>query len=143
VQHRICLGHGSTENQQHQYDGRPITQYLAAASEGKCLQRFLSTAIMYPGILLWATWQLGLDSMFDLGVQNGFGKELLDAFDRVVHEDFPNPQRIACPGREVLLKLARQPADTQLAHLLAHIRQCAPCFDELKELRQEGRIQTR
>jgi hypothetical protein len=70
-------------------------------------------------------------------------KELLDAFDRVVHEDFPNPQRIACPGREFLLKLAQQPADTQLAHLLAHIRRCAPCFDELKELRQKGRIQTR
>jgi hypothetical protein len=34
------------------------------------------------------------------------GKKLLDAFDRVVHEDFPNPQHIACPGREVLLKLA-------------------------------------
>jgi hypothetical protein len=52
-------------------------------------------------------------------------KELLDAFDRVVHEDFPNPQRIACPGREVLLKLAQQPADIQLAH----VRQCPPCFD--------------
>jgi hypothetical protein len=49
----------------------------------------------------------------------------------------------SCPGREVLLKLAQQPADTQLAHLLAHIRRCAPCFDELKELRQKGRIQTR
>jgi len=69
-------------------------------------------------------------------------KELLDAFDRVVHEDFPNPQRIACPGREVLLKLAQQPTDTQLAHLLAHVRQCAPCFNELKELRQKGRVQT-
>ena len=61
--------------------------------------------------------------------------ELLDAFDRIVHEDFPNPQRIACPGREVLLKLALQAADSQFAHLLAHIRQCAPCFDELKDLR--------
>ena len=69
-------------------------------------------------------------------------KELLDAFDRVVHEDFPNPQRIACPGRDVLLKLAQRPADAQFAPLLAHIRQCAPCFDELKELRQKGRIQT-
>ncbi len=55
-------------------------------------------------------------------------KQLLDAFDRIVHEDFPNPQRIACPEREVLLKLAQQPADPQLAHLLAHIRQCAPLF---------------
>jgi hypothetical protein len=71
-------------------------------------------------------------------------KELLDAFDRVLHEDFPNPQHIACPGREVLLKLAQHPADSaQLANLLAHIRQCAPCFDELKELRQTERIQTR
>ncbi len=69
-------------------------------------------------------------------------KELLDAFARVVHEDFPNPGRIACPGREVLLKLVRQPADAQLADLLAHVRQCAPCFDELKELRQKGRIQS-
>jgi len=69
-------------------------------------------------------------------------KELLDAFDRVVHEDFPNPQRLACPGREVLLKLVRQSADVQLADLLAHVRQCAPCFDELKELRQKGRIQS-
>jgi hypothetical protein len=68
-------------------------------------------------------------------------KELLDAFDRVVHEDFPNPQRIDCPGRDVLLKLAQRPADTQFASLLAHIRQCAPCFDELKDLRQKGRIQ--
>ena len=68
-------------------------------------------------------------------------KELLKAFERVVHEDFPNPQRIACPGRDVLLKLAQQPGDAQLAHLLAHIRQCAPCFNELKELRK-ARIQS-
>jgi hypothetical protein len=33
-------------------------------------------------------------------------KELLHALDRVVHEDFPNSQRITCPGREVLMKLA-------------------------------------
>lgn len=68
--------------------------------------------------------------------------ELFDAFDRVVHQDFPNPERIACPGREALVKLAQQPADTQLVHLLAHIRQCAPCFDELKELRRRGRIES-
>jgi len=69
-------------------------------------------------------------------------KELFDAFDRVVHEDFPNPQRIACLGRDVLLELAQRPADAQFAPLLAHIRQCAPCFDELKELRQKRRIQS-
>lgn len=70
-------------------------------------------------------------------------KELLDAFDRVVHNDFPNPQRIDCPGNEILQRLARQPADAELTHLLAHIRQCAPCFDELKELRRTVRNQSR
>jgi hypothetical protein len=62
-------------------------------------------------------------------------KELLDAFERIIREDFPNPQRIGCPGQDVLLKLAQPPAHIQLAHLLAHVRQCAPCFEELKELR--------
>ena len=69
-------------------------------------------------------------------------KELLDAFDCVVHEDFPNPQRINCPGRDALRKLAQQPLDTQFGQLLAHVRQCAPCFDELKELRSKMRNQS-
>ena len=78
-----------------------------------------------------------------LHVQSGacsvdFEKEMLDAFDRVVHEDFPNPRRVACPGREILLKLAQGPADARLAYLLAHIRQCGPCFDVLKQLRCEA-----
>jgi hypothetical protein len=67
-------------------------------------------------------------------------KELLDAFDRVVHKDFPNPQRIDCPGQEALLQLTHQHPDGELFRLLAHIRQCAPCFDELRELRRKARI---
>lgn len=62
-------------------------------------------------------------------------KELLDAFERIIHADFPNPQRIDCPGHEALLKLAEGSAQVQLTHILAHVQQCAPCFDELKELR--------
>jgi hypothetical protein len=63
-------------------------------------------------------------------------KELLDALDRVLHEDFPNPQRIDCPGRAVLMKFAQRPADIQFAYVLAHLRRCAPCLDELKQLRR-------
>jgi hypothetical protein len=70
-------------------------------------------------------------------------KELLEAFERVIHEDFPNPQRIGCPGDEALLKLAEGSERVQQTRLLAHIRQCAPCFDELKELRRKGRNQCR
>lgn len=71
-----------------------------------------------------------------------FERELLDAFERAVHEDFPNPQRIDCPGREVLERLALEPTGMQFTHLLTHIRQCAPCFDELKELRHRARNQS-
>ena len=60
--------------------------------------------------------------------------ELLDAFDRVVHEDYPNPRRINCPGSSALEQLAAE-ADHS-ASTLNHIRQCAPCFDELRELRR-------
>ena len=63
-------------------------------------------------------------------------KELLDAFDRVMHQDHPNPWRINCPGFSALRKLAVEPDAVHFAPTLAHIRQCAPCFGELKELRR-------
>jgi hypothetical protein len=63
-------------------------------------------------------------------------KELIDTFDRVVHQDFPNSQRVGCPGREALLEFAQYSTNTAIPQLLLHIRQCAPCFDELKELRK-------
>jgi hypothetical protein len=69
----------------------------------------------------------------------GSERELLEAFERMIHEDFPNPQRIACPGDESLLKLAEGLGDVQQTPLLAHIRQCAACFDKLKELRSRSR----
>ena len=69
-------------------------------------------------------------------------KELIDAFERIIHEDFPNPQRIDCPGHKELWKLAEGFAQVQLKHLLAHVRQCAPRFDELKELRSMARNQS-
>jgi hypothetical protein len=69
----------------------------------------------------------------------GSEKELLDAFERIIHEDFPNPRRIGCPGQEALSQLAEGSGHIQQKRLLAHIRQCAPCFDELKELRRKAR----
>ena len=72
----------------------------------------------------------------------GSEKELLEAFERVIHEDCPNPQRIGCPGGDALLILAEGSGQVQQTLLLAHIRQCAPCFDELKELRRKTRNQS-
>ena len=63
-------------------------------------------------------------------------KDLIDAFESVVRRDFPNPERVGCLGTEVLAQFARRPSDTHLSHVLTHLRRCAPCFNELKELRK-------
>ena len=71
----------------------------------------------------------------------GSEKELLEAFERIIHGDFPNPQRIGCPGHEALLRLAEGSGHVKQG-LLAHVRRCAPCFDELKELCGKARKQS-
>jgi hypothetical protein len=62
--------------------------------------------------------------------------ELIDALETIVHRDFPNPQRIGCPERDSLVGLAECRTGPQSALALAHIRRCAPCFDEVRELRK-------
>ena len=66
--------------------------------------------------------------------------ELLNSFEAIVHRDFPNPHRIGYPGRDSLVGLAVCRGDAQSAFVLAHIRQCAPCFDELRELRTKTKL---
>jgi len=61
--------------------------------------------------------------------------ELTAAFETVVRRDFPNPERIGCPGPDCLRALAAGLRDDQSAVVLAHIRECAPCFDQLKQFR--------
>ena len=65
--------------------------------------------------------------------------ELIDSFETIVHRDFPNPERTGCPGRDSLVNLAAGLGNAQSSMVLAHIRQCAPCFDELKELRRKAK----
>lgn len=69
--------------------------------------------------------------------------ELMAAFETVVHRDFPNPQRTGCPGHGLLRALAAGRKDDQSARALAHIRECAPCFDELKQLRATNKREDR
>lgn len=63
-------------------------------------------------------------------------KDLIDAFAAMMHKEFPNPERIGCPGLPALIKLASGSEDPEFTAILAHVRQCAPCFDELKQLRR-------
>ena len=61
--------------------------------------------------------------------------DLVAAFGRRVHEEHPNPERVGCPGRPALTMLAKEPATIRSDSILEHIRNCAACLDELKELR--------
>jgi hypothetical protein len=64
-----------------------------------------------------------------------FEKELIDAFGRVVHQDHPNPDRAKCPGKAALRALAFEPESSRSETLLDHLKNCAPCLDELRKLR--------
>jgi hypothetical protein len=60
---------------------------------------------------------------------------LITAFDRVVHKDHFNPDCVGCPGRTALTALAKEPGTLGSVSLLEHIRNCAACLDDLRELR--------
>jgi len=62
-------------------------------------------------------------------------EELIEAFDRWVHENHPNPERIGCPGGLALAELVVADTKFEDEYTLKHIGQCAACLDELTELR--------
>jgi hypothetical protein len=53
----------------------------------------------------------------------------------MVHREYPNPERIGCPGSETLQNFAMSPEKFASKAILEHLGHCAPCLDELKELR--------
>ena len=61
-------------------------------------------------------------------------KDLTEAFESLLHKDFPNSERVGCPGRDALTNLFASPQNPALSAILDHVRQCGPCFDELKKL---------
>jgi hypothetical protein len=65
--------------------------------------------------------------------------ELIRIFDAVLHSDHPNPERIGCPGPGVLKKLATCPETFAGESTLRHLGRCAPCVDELKQLRLKAK----
>ncbi len=61
--------------------------------------------------------------------------DLIAAFSRQLHEKHPNPERVGCPGPEALMRLATEPTIFPSGSILDHLRNCAACLDELRELR--------
>jgi hypothetical protein len=64
-------------------------------------------------------------------------QDLLSALETVLQQDHPNPNRVGCPPRSTLERLAQffggdLPVDQSV---LMHITECYPCAEELKRLR--------
>jgi len=69
-------------------------------------------------------------------------RELIDAFEQLVREDYPNPNRIGCPSKQLLRQLAVLSAP-KLQFLFDHIVRCAPCLKEYDRLRREAKSPTK
>jgi len=71
-------------------------------------------------------------------------KRLLDILRRGLATEFPNPERIGCPGNALLKGIAQGKVSlTETEPWLDHLGSCSPCFQEFKEFRMQSAIQRR
>jgi len=71
-------------------------------------------------------------------------KRLLDLLAQGLSRDFPNPQRIGCPGAPILRGIAfRKLRLSEVSRWLDHLSSCSPCFQEFTEMRKEAVPQRR
>jgi hypothetical protein len=66
-------------------------------------------------------------------------RQLLDAFEQAALRDFPNPDRVGCPGTEFLRTLATDRSSVSVRDpRLDHVTHCSPCFTEFARFRAEA-----
>jgi hypothetical protein len=71
-------------------------------------------------------------------------QRILDLLDRGLSRDFPNPERIGCPGSAFLEGVARHKVPLSEAdQWLDHLSSCSPCFQEFTEIRKQAAGQQR
>lgn len=57
-----------------------------------------------------------------------------DELKKAVLRGYPNPNRIGCPGADVLKQLASRQLETQHP-AYGHVMECSPCYQELLDIR--------
>jgi hypothetical protein len=67
-------------------------------------------------------------------------RSMLDLLEQAALHDYPNPERIGCPGSDFLRRLAtdRQSIDIN-DPALTHVARCSPCFREFVTYRDAAR----
>jgi hypothetical protein len=72
-------------------------------------------------------------------------EEVKRVLQEAVLRHYPNPERIGCPGSEILKQVAREQQPYENSHW-EHIQHCSPCYKEFLDFRREfkrKRIATR
>ena len=96
----------------------------------------------------WAVFQIELIasglSLSTESQSNAADKRLLDILRQGLATEFPNPERIGCPGNALLKGIAQGKVSlTEAEPWLDHLGSCSPCFQEFKEFRRQSAIQRR
>jgi hypothetical protein len=66
----------------------------------------------------------------------------LDLLARGLSREFPNPQRVGCPGPAILRNIALHKLPLSEADpWLDHLASCSPCFQEFSEIRRQATSQ--
>jgi len=82
--------------------------------------------------------------MADEWQAEGEERELLELLAKSALNDYPNPERIGCPGREFLERLAFNRKSIPLSDpRLDHIVHCSSCFRELSDINAAGKKKRR
>ena len=69
---------------------------------------------------------------------------MLDILRQGLATEFPNPERIGCPGDALLKGIAQGKVSLIEAEpWLDHLGSCSPCFQEFKEFRRQSAMQRR
>ena len=67
-------------------------------------------------------------------------KRILDAFNRGLLKEFPNPDRVGCPGSHLLERIAsREMPLSEADKWLNHLGSCSPCYSEFLQFRAAHR----
>jgi hypothetical protein len=96
----------------------------------------------------WAVFQIELlaggPSLSSESQTNAADKRLLDILRQGLATEFPNPERIGCPGKALLKGIAQGKVSlTEAEPWLDHLGSCSPCFQEFKQFRAQSALQRR
>jgi hypothetical protein len=71
-------------------------------------------------------------------------QRILDVLSQGLSREFPNPERVGCPGSAVLRGIAfRKLRLAEVDQWLDHLSSCSPCYQEFTELRKQATSQRR